>query len=630
MDAHISEALRAKANAEMRFAEKDFVGAKSFALKAQMMCPSLDGIAQMVVTFGVHSAAEVKINGEVDLYGILGLDSSANRSCVKKQYKKMAFLLHPDKNRCVGADGAFKFVSEAWAILSDNAKRRSYDHRRNLYSPHTFWTICSTCQVQYEYLRKYQNKKLTCKNCRGVFTAYETGLGPVNGIYPYCTWVQSRENGHRSGHGHESEYASNLSFQRVSGNSSGGTGEKDHLKHGTTKRGRPAKVRKVEFEGKNNNFQMSSPILTEAGIANSKIASAVEAVFKRSLAPVYDSRQLLIDKARTVIRKKLEEIKLEDEKKKSISESGGEFSKRPKRLQTGIRKLGPTTITVPDSDFHDFDKDRAEESFRPKQIWALYDEEDGMPRLYCLVREVLSLKPFKIHISHLNSKSDSEFGTVNWLCSGFTKSCGHFRASNSEIIDQVNVFSHLLAREKARRGGCVRIFPKRGDIWAVYSNWSPDWNRSTPDEVRHQYEMVEVLEDYSEELGVWVAPMVKVHGFKTVYKRNGDKEAIVWIQRREMLRFSHMVPSFLLKGGEGGTTTVTKKAPEGDCWDLDPAAIPDFLLQNASDEELFENKMELSPQIELSGQMNPVISTLHNREKHCQTAHISSALCTTA
>lgn len=38
-------------------------------------------------------------------------------------------------------------------------------------------------------------------------------------------------------------------------------------------------------------------------------------------------------------------------------------------------------IPVPDSDFQDFDKDRSEECFKPKQTWALYDEEDGIASL---------------------------------------------------------------------------------------------------------------------------------------------------------------------------------------------------------------------------------------------------------
>ncbi|MCI68167.1 curved DNA-binding protein, partial [Trifolium medium] len=44
----------------------------------------------------------------------MGLKPSTNIEAVKKRYKKMAGLLHPDNNKCVGADGAFHLVSEAW------------------------------------------------------------------------------------------------------------------------------------------------------------------------------------------------------------------------------------------------------------------------------------------------------------------------------------------------------------------------------------------------------------------------------------------------------------------------------------------------------------------------------------
>ncbi|CAI0378027.1 unnamed protein product [Linum tenue] len=229
------------------------------------------------------------------------------------------------------------------------------------------------------------------------------------------------------------------------------------------------------------------------------------------------------------------------------------------------------SITVPDPDFHDFDKDRLEECFAPKQIWALYDEDDGMPRLYCLIREVVSVKPFKILITYLSSKTDAEFGSMNWISYGFTKSCGHFRAWNSDTIDKVNVFSHLLRGQKAGRGGCVRIFPKCGEIWAVYRHWSTEWTSSTPDDVRHSYEMVEVLDNYSEDQGVCIAPLIKLLGFKTVYQRDERQDAIKWVPRPEMFRFSHQVPSWSLDG-------KASNLPDN-CWDLDPAATPDELLQ---------------------------------------------------
>lgn len=703
MEANIEEALKAKEIAEKRFSEKDFGGAKNYALKAKSLYAGLDGISQMVTTFEVYIASEVKCNGELDYYSILGLKPFADKDAVKKQYKKMAVLLHPDKNKCVGADGAFRLVSEAWTLLSDNTKRSSYDLKRNkqlasgvsqtnLSSGHatgvtglsncsnsstshgrldTFWTVCTSCKVQYEYLRKYVNKRLSCKNCRGVFIAVETGTAPASGSFPYCPWSHVPGNGYgshgfdgvtyvpanatfvtgngvsgfHSGHGYE--YVSNVSFQwsSFSGTSAGimsptgpstvstdavyqangsvnkpkakiksGANRKHSMKNAVatvnsptvyseppgSKAGGPEKKRKLSVGSgfRNGSEDKGSKSAPEARLANGsasnghdpKLNGPSELPTKRSsIAPAFDARKLLIEKARTEIRKKLEEMKLasaaaaaaaavkENAKAQAEVDQSGAVREVAKKAyldvsghQLEANKTRPTSITVPDPDFHDFDKDRSEECFKPKQIWAIYDEEDGMPRLYCLIREIISVDPFKIHITYLNSKTDSEFGSVNWLDCGFTKSCGNFRAWTSDVIDQVNIFSHVLSREKAGRGGCVRIYPRSGDIWAVYRNWSRDWNRSTPDEVRHQYEMVEVLDDYSEELGVCVAPLVKLDGFKTVYQRNADKNAIRYIPRREMLRFSHQVPSSLLK------EEVSKLQEK--CWDLDPAATPDELL----------------------------------------------------
>ncbi|KAG9158555.1 hypothetical protein Leryth_021602 [Lithospermum erythrorhizon] len=103
---------------------------------------------------------------------------------------------------------------------------------------------------------------------------------------------------------------------------------------------------------------------------------------------------------------------------------------------------------------------------------------------------------------------------------------------------------------------------------------SADWNRQTPDDVRHQYEMVEVLGKYSKDMGVCVTPLVKVDGCKTVYQRN-NSDTLRWIPKRDMLRFSHQVPACLLKGEACNLSD--------DCFDLDPAATPDQLLQMANE-----------------------------------------------
>jgi DnaJ-domain-containing protein 1 len=131
MECNKDEATRAKEIAEKKLFAKDIAGAKKFALKAQNLYPGLEGIPQMLATLDVYIAAENKINGEADWYGILGADPQADDEMVRKHYRKLALMLHPDKNKSIGADGAFKCISEAWSLLSDKTKRVAYDQRRN-------------------------------------------------------------------------------------------------------------------------------------------------------------------------------------------------------------------------------------------------------------------------------------------------------------------------------------------------------------------------------------------------------------------------------------------------------------------------------------------------------------------
>ena len=67
------------------------------------------------------------MNGE-DLYEILGVKRDATREEIKKAYRKLARELHPDRNKDnKNAEERFKKVSAAYAVLSDNEKKKLYD-----------------------------------------------------------------------------------------------------------------------------------------------------------------------------------------------------------------------------------------------------------------------------------------------------------------------------------------------------------------------------------------------------------------------------------------------------------------------------------------------------------------------
>lgn len=62
-----------------------------------------------------------------DYYDVLGIEKSVSQDEIKKAFRKLAFQYHPDRNKEPDAEDRFKEISEAYAVLSDEQKRRQYD-----------------------------------------------------------------------------------------------------------------------------------------------------------------------------------------------------------------------------------------------------------------------------------------------------------------------------------------------------------------------------------------------------------------------------------------------------------------------------------------------------------------------
>ena len=68
---------------------------------------------------------------KTNYYDILGVSQSATSSEIRKAFQQKARKLHPDINKAPDAEERFKEVSEAYAVLSDEQKRRRYDASLN-------------------------------------------------------------------------------------------------------------------------------------------------------------------------------------------------------------------------------------------------------------------------------------------------------------------------------------------------------------------------------------------------------------------------------------------------------------------------------------------------------------------
>ncbi|MDP9197301.1 MAG: molecular chaperone DnaJ [Thermoproteota archaeon] len=62
-----------------------------------------------------------------DYYEVLGIERNSSKDEIKNKYRKLALQFHPDRNKDPTAEGKFKEISEAYAVLSDEEKRNRYD-----------------------------------------------------------------------------------------------------------------------------------------------------------------------------------------------------------------------------------------------------------------------------------------------------------------------------------------------------------------------------------------------------------------------------------------------------------------------------------------------------------------------
>ncbi|KAH7283114.1 hypothetical protein KP509_35G061300 [Ceratopteris richardii] len=99
--------------------------------------PSAKGVSELAAVAAVCSAALWRScnclpreTSRPDWYKILKVDAKSELSEIKKRYRHLALLLHPDKNKHVKAEAAFKLVSEAYACLSDKKKREIFDAKK--------------------------------------------------------------------------------------------------------------------------------------------------------------------------------------------------------------------------------------------------------------------------------------------------------------------------------------------------------------------------------------------------------------------------------------------------------------------------------------------------------------------
>ena len=61
-------------------------------------------------------------------YDVLGVTTDASLDDIKKAYRRLSFIHHPDKNSSPDSTQMFQKIAEAFSVLSDPSKREVYNH----------------------------------------------------------------------------------------------------------------------------------------------------------------------------------------------------------------------------------------------------------------------------------------------------------------------------------------------------------------------------------------------------------------------------------------------------------------------------------------------------------------------
>jgi hypothetical protein len=103
-----------------------------------------------------------------DYYLILGVERTASDRDIKRTYRRLAILYHPDKNPSGGAEAQFKEINEAYEVLSDPPSRAAYDERLNNTGSYSLFDA-PPFQRDQTYNRKTTQRRSTGPSERTLF-----------------------------------------------------------------------------------------------------------------------------------------------------------------------------------------------------------------------------------------------------------------------------------------------------------------------------------------------------------------------------------------------------------------------------------------------------------------------------
>ncbi|KAG0578297.1 hypothetical protein KC19_4G012300 [Ceratodon purpureus] len=273
-------------------------------------------------------------------------------------------------------------------------------------------------------------------------------------------------------------------------------------------------------------------------------------------------------------RKKVKPVAVDSEPEVS----DGEPSESPEPLDVPAPGTEEDrAITVQNAEFHDFDASRSEAAFEEGQFWALYDDQDGMPRFYGRVIGVQN-EPFQVSVEWLEPFKPNLPANGLVKTAQLSAACGDF-TFGSHCTQDLPAFSHVIQVGTDTKRAPVVFWPEKEEIWALYREWDKKQAKKEDgdEEYHYEYDLVKVQSKLSTTDGIAVVPLVKVEGFKSLFTVADEEQTYQIPYKQVQAIFSHCIPKHGMLGSE------SPGVPVG-AWELDPASTPSEYLGTVAQE----------------------------------------------
>lgn len=150
-------------------------------------CQPEEEVARLLTMAGVPE-------DELNPFHVLGVEATASDIELKKAYRQLAVMVHPDKNHHPRAEEAFKVLRAAWDIVSNPERRKEYEMKRMAEN--------ELSRSVNEFLSKLQDdlkeamNTMMCSRCQGKHRRFEMDREPKSARYcAECNRLHPAEEG---------------------------------------------------------------------------------------------------------------------------------------------------------------------------------------------------------------------------------------------------------------------------------------------------------------------------------------------------------------------------------------------------------------------------------------------------